>query len=139
MPTTLIEIGMLIFLFIGINLLALFLSNARKILRICSWIILLSGISFYSIRPFIVDIQIESAIEKLDIHLDENFPKEEWEITDSDDYKLSSEKYLFVIFENEPNIIYRYKVNKDAIKQVNIWTKSGESPEKEMIIPTHKE
>ena len=139
MPTTLMEIFILIFIFIGINILALFLLNFQKPLRILSWIILLLGISFYSIRPFIVDFQIESAIEDLDTHLKKEFPNEEWEITDADDYKLKSEKYLYVIFDNESNVIYEYKVNKQMITQVDMWTKSGSSLESENSIATHKE
>lgn len=119
--------------------MALFLSNIQKSLRTLSWTILLIGISFYSIRPFIVNLQKESAIENLDTHLKKAFPNEEWEITDADDYKLKSEKYLYAIFDNESDVIYEYKVNKQMINQVDMWTKSGSPLESENITPPHKE
>lgn len=139
MPTTIIELGILIFIFIGLNVLALFLTSFKKMLRIISWIILIAGITFYSIRPFLVDLQTKSAIEKLDMHLERVFPEDHWEVTDSDDYRLTNEKKLFVIFENEPNVTYLYNINKQTVTQVDMWTKSGKSLHSENIIPTHKE
>lgn len=139
MPTTIIELGILIFIFIGLNVLALFLTSFKKMLRIISWIILIAGITFYSIRPFLVDLQTKSAIEKLDTHLERVFPEDHWEVTDSDDYRLTNEKKLFVIFENEPNVTYLYNINKQTVTQVDMWTKSGKSLQSENIIPTHKE
>ena len=139
MPTTIIELGILIFIFIGLNVLALFLTRFKKMLRIISWIILIAGITFYSIRPFLVNLQTKSAIEKLDTHLERVFPEDHWEVTDSDDYRLTNEKKLFVIFENEPNVTYLYNINKQTVTQVDMWTKSGKSLQSENIIPTHKE
>ncbi|KMY44683.1 hypothetical protein AC622_10865 [Bacillus sp. FJAT-27916] len=127
MPTTIIELGILIFIFIGLNVLALFLTSFKKMLRIISWIILIAGITFYSIRPFLVDLQTKSAIEKLDTHLERVFPEDHWEVTDSDDYRLTNEKKLFVIFENEPNVTYLYNINKQTVTQVDRWTKSEKS------------
>lgn len=127
MPTTIIELGILIFIFIGLNVLALFLTRFKKMLRIISWIILIAGITFYSIRPFLVNLQTKSAIEKLDTHLERVFPEDHWEVTDSDDYRLTNEKKLFVIFENEPNVTYLYNINKQTVTQVDRWTKSEKS------------
>ena len=127
MPTTIIELGILIFIFIGLNVLALFLTSFKKMLRIISWIILIAGITFYSIRPFLVDLQTKSAIEKLDTHLERVFPEDHWEVTDSNDYRLTNEKKLFVIFENEPNVTYLYNINKQTVTQVDRWTKSEKS------------
>ena len=127
MPTTIIELGILVFIFIGLNVLALFLTSFKKMLRIISWIILIAGITFYSIRPFLVDLQTKSAIEKLDTHLERVFPEDHWEVTDSDDYRLTNEKKLFVIFENEPNVTYLYNINKQTVTQVDRWTKSEKS------------
>ena len=86
-----------------------------------------------------MDFQTEAAIANLDTHLKKEFPNEEWEITDADDYKIKSEKYLYVIFDNESDVIYEYKVNKQLITQVNMWTKSGSTLKSENITPTHKE
>ncbi|WP_156185611.1 hypothetical protein [Bacillus sp. FJAT-27916] len=107
--------------------MALFLTSFKKMLRIISWIILIAGITFYSIRPFLVDLQTKSAIEKLDTHLERVFPEDHWEVTDSDDYRLTNEKKLFVIFENEPNVTYLYNINKQTVTQVDRWTKSEKS------------
>ena len=77
---------------------------------------------FYAVRPFWIDMQIESRIGYLDMYLKEEYPEETWEFKAvphrEDGYKHLNPYYIGVKFETEPEVEYKYFVsNKDEIIQ----------------------
>ncbi|WP_211654912.1 hypothetical protein [Planococcus alpniumensis] len=121
-PTTIIEI---IFILVGTGLLTLvayFLKKPLKMLVLsAAGLILISSIIFYSVHPFIVESQTNNAIQQLDAHLTTTFKADSWEISDTDDYEIKKVKFLHVIFDNEPTIVYEYQITESTIKQVRFW------------------
>lgn len=91
------------------------------------------------IRPIIIKQQTEKAKELLEGHLEEKYPIDSWEITDTDDSKIEPIIYLHVIFNSEPKMVYEYTVADKVIKQVSMWTLSGESVEESGVKPQHVE
>ena len=130
-PTTIIEISFILVVTALLSVAALFLRKPLKILiLIAAGFILIGSIIFYSTRPIIVENQTNEAIQQLDTHLTSTFNGESWEIFDTDDYEIKKIKFLHVIFNNEPMIVYEYKVTESAIKQLSFWGKeTGDNAE----------
>ena len=139
-PTTIIELVLLLGATLGIGLLAFLLpKKVRKIIWIISCLVLIIGITFYGVRPFIVQHQTNQAIEELDKHLEVIYPGDLWRITDTDEHKIKPVIYLTVIFESEPEVVYKYTVETPTIEQVGMWMLSGHSVDESEIEPQHKE
>ncbi|AQU79537.1 hypothetical protein [Planococcus faecalis] len=125
-PTTIIEISFILVVTALLSVVALFLRKPLKILiLIAAGFILIGSIIFYSTRLIIVENQTNEAIQQLDTHLTNTFNGESWEIFDTDDYEIKKIKFLHVIFNNEPMIVYEYKVTESAIKQLSFWGKEN--------------
>ena len=130
-PTTIIEMGFILVVTALLSVVALFLRKPLKILILtAAGFILIGSIIFYSTRPIIVANQTNEAIQQLDTHLTNTFNGDSWEIFDTDDYEIKKVKFLHVIFDNEPMIVYEYKVTESAIKQLSFWGKeTGDNAE----------
>lgn len=50
--------------------------------------------------------QTNQAIEELQNYLSIKYPGESWNITDADDFEIKDRKIMFVIFNNEPKVVY---------------------------------
>lgn len=139
-PTTIIDLTLLVGFIIGNCLIALLLpKNVKKIIWVLSCTILLIGITFYSVRPFIVQYQTNKAIDVLENHLRVIYTDDSWRITDTDENEIESIVYLHVIFKSEPKLVYEYAVQKTTLDQVGMWMLSGHSIEESNIEPQHKE
>lgn len=139
-PTTIIELTLLLGVTIGIALIALLLpKKGRKIVWVLSCMILIIGITFYRVRPFIVQHQTNQAIEELENHLGVIHPEDSWGITDTDEHEIQSIIYLHVIFASEPEVVYEYAVQNRTIEQVGMWMLSGHSIEESGVEPQHEE
>lgn len=129
-PTTIIEMGFVLVVTALLSVVALFLRKPLKILILtAAGFILIGSIVFYSSRPNIVENQTNNAIQQLDTHLTNTYNGEFWEIFHTDDYKIKEVKILHVIFNEEPALVYEYRVTESAIKQLSFWGKNGESAE----------
>lgn len=143
-PTTVIEWGIILSIVGVLGLLTILLKRSQ---RKYAWgflvCVLIVSISFYSIRPIIVEKQTSNAIQQLDDYLENFYPNDSWDIYDADDYELKSIKTLHVIFETEPAIVYEYTVKKGSVDQTGFWhSETGETPDlliKKGILPMHIE
>ncbi|PLS17464.1 hypothetical protein CVD28_13015 [Bacillus sp. M6-12] len=129
-PTTIIDLFLIFLAALVIGLIAFLLpKECRKIAWGISCFIVLAGIIFYGTRPFIVEYQTKNATEKLVNHFRKLYPNDSWRITDTDEHRIQPVVNLHVIFESEPKIVYAYKVENEAIKQVGMWMLSGDPAE----------
>ena len=139
-PTTIIELAILFGAALGIGLLTLlFFKKARKIVWMILCIVFVLGVSFYVVRPFIVQYQTKEAIEGLEKHFQETYPEDSWRVTDTDEHRIKSVVYLHVIFDSEPKIVYEYTVKNTIIDQVDMWMLSGDPVEDSGGDPQHEE
>jgi hypothetical protein len=101
--------------------------------RKVSWglavVYLISFSTFYMVRPYWIDLQIENKVGYLQMHLEKQYPKETWEFWTvphrEDGYESMSPYSIGVIFENEPEVEYKYSVrNKDNIIQTGYSSKN---------------
>lgn len=95
----------------------------RKIIWGLAVVYLFSFSSFYMLRPYWIDLQIENKVGYLQMHLEEQYPEETWEFWTvphrEDGYESMNPYYISVIFDNEPEVEYKYFVrNKDDISQM---------------------
>ena len=121
-PTTAIEIvliSILVILMAGSSFLLK--KPYKKFVWITVGLIVISSLTYYSARPFIVESQQANAIEKLDSYLAETYLGETWTITDTDAHELESAINLHVIFDTEPSIVYEYEIDESAIEQLSFW------------------
>jgi hypothetical protein len=84
--------------------------------------------TFYVARPFWIDAQINKKVEILKYHLEQRYPNEKWEIKTvphrEEGFKHLNPCNIGVIFENEPEVTYYYRVeSKD-----NIYTTGTSEP-----------
>lgn len=139
-PTTVIELILLLGIIIAIGLIALvFPKKVRKIVWVLSGVILLIGITFYGVRPFIVQYQTDKATEELVHHLVGLYPEDSWLITDTDEHEIKPIIYLHVRFESESKMVYEYAVQNKTIDQVDKWLSSGHYNEESEVDPQHEE
>lgn len=121
-PTTIIEIGLISIVVILLCGFAFLLKKPfRKFVWITAGLIMLSSLAYYSARPFIVEMQQTTAMEKLNSYLVERYKEESWRISDTDAYELQKTIQMHVIFENEPAIVYKYEITDDNVEQLNFW------------------
>lgn len=95
----------------------------RKIIWGLAVVYLISFSSFYMLRPYWIDLQIENKVGYLQMHLEKQYPEETWEFWTvphrEDGYESMNPYYISVIFDNEPEVEYKYFVrNKDDIIQM---------------------
>ncbi|MCI3925099.1 hypothetical protein MO973_33310 [Paenibacillus sp. TRM 82003] len=69
--------------------------------------VLLLEAAFFFLRPYYVDYQVGVREPKLEAYLETAYPGERWTIESSD----RSPYNFFVVFENEPEIAYHYRVD----------------------------
>lgn len=140
-PSILIRLFFITICIFAFSLFAfLFPKKYRRIVWIILGIVLICTYIFQiAIRPMIIELQTEKAMEVLEGHLEENYPRDSWGITDTDDSEIESIIYLHVIFKSEPKMVYGYTVEDTVVKQVSMWTLSGESVEESGVEPQHAE
>lgn len=124
-PIELIELmiagGILFF----ILLVSFFLEGKwKKITQRLAVLYLVSFGIFYLFRPYWFDMQIEKRVGYLQVHLEEQYPKETWEYWTvphrEDGYEHMNPYHIGVIFDTEPEVEYEYFVrNKVTIKQTS--------------------
>lgn len=74
-PSTIIELILLLGIIIAIGLIALVLpKKVKKFVWVLSSMILIIGITFYGVRPFIVQHQTKKATVELESHLEVIYP-----------------------------------------------------------------
>lgn len=142
--TTVIEWGIILLIFAIFGLSTFFLKRSRrKYVWVFLVFILVVTISFYSVRPMIVEKQTNVAIQQLDDYLENFYPNDSWKIYETDDYELNSVKTLHVIFDTETALIYEYAIKKDSVDQIGFWhSETGEAPDiliKKGILPAHND
>ncbi|KGA98507.1 hypothetical protein AJ85_07485 [Alkalihalobacillus alcalophilus ATCC 27647 = CGMCC 1.3604] len=102
---------------IGLTLFALTKGKKRFITIILTSSFLFIAILFIFGEPINIDADIEKRIEILEPYLQKNFPTETWEYAiipyKEEGYNLNP-KYIGVIFESEPNVIYYYFSDKEG-------------------------
>ena len=140
-PTVIIGLLLVTSCVVVVSLVALLLpKKGRKIVWILSGIVLIGYSSYYgAIRPYIIQYQTNKAIEVLEQHLEESYPADSWDITDTDEIAIKPVIYLHVIFESEPRIVYEYAVKDKVINQEDIWTIAGSPIEETDSTPEHAE
>lgn len=140
-PTILIGLLFITICVLAVSLLAFLIPKKfRSTIWVILGIVLICTYIFQgAIRPMIIEQQTEKAMEALEGHLDERYPTDSWEITDTDDFEIEPVIYLHVIFNSEPKMVYEYTVEDTVIKQVNMWTLSGESVEESGVEPQRAE
>jgi hypothetical protein len=84
------------------------------------------------IRPYWIDLQIENKVGYLQMHMEEKYPKETWEFWTvphrEDGYESMNPYIIGVIFNNEPEVEYKYFIrNKDDIIQSG-YSSQNENP-----------
>ena len=140
-PTILIGLFFITICIFAVGLLTLLLpKKVRKFVWVILGIILICSYIYQgAIRPLIIEQQTGKAIEVLEGHLEEKYPKDSWGISDTDDFKREPVINLHVIFDSEPKVVYEYTVEDTVVKQVSMWTVSGTSVEESGIEPQHAE
>ncbi|MBU9673349.1 hypothetical protein KQ939_00515 [Planococcus sp. CP5-4] len=130
-PTTAIEMVLILVVTGLLTVVALFLRKSLKVLILTTaGFILVSSMIFYSLRPLIVESQTNNAIQQLDAHLTTTFKDDSWEISHTDDHEIKKVKFLHVIFDNEPTVVYKYQITESTIKQVRFWgAETGDNAE----------
>lgn len=122
-PTELIELMIAGGILLVILLLSFILKRKwRKVLLGLAVIYLLSICSFYMLRPYWIDLQIENKVGYLQMYLEKQHPEETWEFWTvphrEDGYESMNPYSIRVTFDNEPEVEYKYFVrNKDDIVQ----------------------
>lgn len=111
----------------GILFVILFLSfilkgKSRKSIQGLAVVYLISFGIFFWVRPYWIDLQIENKVGYLQAHLEQKYPKETWEFWTvphrEDGYESMNPYIIGVIFDNEPEVEYKYfPRNKDDIIQ----------------------
>ncbi|WP_017754015.1 hypothetical protein [Calidifontibacillus oryziterrae] len=109
---------LLVFLLISF----VFKGKWRMVIQRLAIVYVISFISFYVIRPYWIDLQLEKKVGFLQLQLEQQYPEETWEIWTvphrEDGYESMNPYSIGVIFENEPDVQYKYFVrNKDNIIQ----------------------
>ncbi|WP_147802848.1 hypothetical protein [Alkalicoccus halolimnae] len=88
--------------------------------------LLLAYCVFFIVRPYWIDTQIETKVEMLEPHLEQQYPNEDWMITTvphrEDGYAHLNPYYIGVVFESEPDVTYHYWVDKNNIYQISYST-----------------
>ena len=140
-PTILIGLFFITTIIFAVGLLTFLLpKRVRKFVWIILGTILICSYIYQgTIRPLIIEQQTEKAIEVLEGHLEEKYPMDSWRITETDDFRIEPVINLHVIFDSEPKVVYDYTVEDTVVKQVNMWTVSGNSVEESGIEPQHAE
>ena len=127
-PTEVIEF-MIVGIVIAVIIIISFIlkGNWRKFGLVFASVILLGYSVFFIARPYWIDAQIEKKVEMLEPYLEEQYPNEEWMITTvphrEDGYKHLNPYYIGVVFEDEPEVTYHYRVEKNNVYQISFSTK----------------
>ncbi|KIL48139.1 hypothetical protein [Jeotgalibacillus campisalis] len=140
-PTILIGLFYITICIFAVSLLAFLIPKKfRRIVWVVLGTVLICTYIFQgALRPMIIEQQTEKAMEVLEGHLEEKYPTDSWEITDTDDSDIEPIIYLHVIFNSEPKMVYEYTIEDTVIKQVSMWTLSGESVEESGVEAHHTE
>ncbi|MBB4825279.1 Na+-translocating ferredoxin:NAD+ oxidoreductase RnfG subunit [Sporosarcina luteola] len=97
-------------------LLALiFTKKKRQILIVLIAIVLVGYLIFFFVRGKILEEQYEESIKIVNEFLENKYPEEEWAVIDklSKGQKRKSNT-VYIVFENEKDIIYTYKKMDDG-------------------------
>lgn len=140
-PTVIIGLFLVTSCVVVVSLLAFLVpKKIRKSVWILSGIVLIGYYSYHgAIRPYIIEYQTNKAIEVLEQHLEESYPEDSWNISDTDEMAIKPVIYFHVIFESESRIVYEYAVKDKVIYQEDIWTIAGSPIEETDIKPQHAE
>lgn len=140
-PTVIIGLFLVTSCVVVVSLLAFLVpKKIRKSVWILSGIVLIGYYSYYgAIRPYIIEYQTNKAIEVLEQHLEESYPEDSWNISDTDEMEIKPVIYFHVIFKSESRIVYEYAVKDKVIYQEDIWTIAGSPIEETDIKPQHAE
>lgn len=98
----------------------LFISKEHKVLLsifITTFlIILLAGVSFWGVRPYhIIYEEVPKRMELLESYLEDTYPDRVWEIKKSES-TFDNHYLMLVMFDDEPEITYRYLMSDEVIK-----------------------
>jgi hypothetical protein len=132
-PIELIELMIVGGILLVILLVSLILKGKlRKIIQGLAILFLVSFGTFYFVRPYWIDMQIEKKVGYIQIHLEEQYPGETWEYRTvphrEDGYESSNPYYIGVIFDTEPQVEYKYFArNKGDIIQSGWYTSELQS------------
>jgi hypothetical protein len=129
-PISVIEITVLIVIVIIFFIISLIVPNKlRKIGLIIASSLTVFLLSFFAIRPYLIDYQVSIKKELLNEYLVDKYPNEEWEINRQIGRQYNP-FHLEVRFENEREWTYTYSVvNEKRICQ-NVWSPpEGEFPD----------
>ena len=104
----------------------------RKVIQGLAILFLMSFGTFYFVRPYWIDMQIEKKVSYIRMHLEEQYPGETWECRivphREDGYESSNPYYIGVIFDTEPQVEYKYFArNKGDIIQSGWYTSELQS------------
>lgn len=107
---TAIEIVVSVMVIISCCYVVLFLSGkAQKLGFILTGILVVGMLSFFVIRPYYIDHQVNLKTTQLNQYLTNKYPKETWTIQRQVS-NYQNPYHLKVVFENEPEWTYTYKV-----------------------------
>ncbi|MDX8363930.1 hypothetical protein [Cytobacillus sp. IB215665] len=113
------------FCFITIVIISFLVTGKwRKICRSLVLVVLFAYSIFFVVRPFWIDAQIDKKVTILRLYLEQHYPNEEWVISTvphrEEGYKHANPYYIGVVFESEPDVIYKYWVeSKSDIYQIS--------------------
>ena len=121
--------GILVFiLFISF----IFKGKWRKRIQGLALLFLVSFGIIYFVRPYWTDMQIEKKVSYIQLHLEKKYPGETWEFRTvphrEDGYESLNPYFIGVIFDNEPQVEYKYFArNKHDITQQGFSTSDSKS------------
>ncbi|GAA0372725.1 hypothetical protein J2S11_001913 [Bacillus horti] len=96
--------------------------DRRKMLKTYSVLAVLIYSFVLVLLPMWIDYQVKERIDTLEVHLEDRFPGEQFEVIRSD-YRMYSPTglhYIDVTFDNEPNREYKYSVSSDG-EVMQLW------------------
>lgn len=110
----------------------------RKIIQGFALLFWVSFVLFYFVRPYWIDIQIEKKLGYIQMHLEEQYPRETWEYRTvphrEDGYESSNPYYIGVIFGSEPQVEYKYFArNKSDIIQSGWYTSELQRDQNDLL------
>jgi len=92
-------------------------------------IILISYAVFLTVRPHIQNATYDKYTQMVEEHLEKKYPNASWETSfDKEDLLTTSFGYeIKVIFDDEPTVLYVYKVEKGKVIQAYVSYKDNDS------------
>ncbi|HHY74569.1 MAG TPA: hypothetical protein GX497_15360 [Bacillus bacterium] len=130
-PTEIIELLTISAMITITVIITIFLKGSwRKIGWSLVFSILVAYCIFFVARPYWIDTQIDKKVNLLSSYLEQRYPNEKWLISTvphrEDGSKHLNPYYIGVIFENEPEVTYKYWVeNKNNIYQISYSTNNN--------------